>query len=98
MATLTKEQVKQKIQQLKQLTEEVNALTKELVEAGAMELSEEDLANVVGGAEYPVYEVVGTVWGRPGGDCRQVIRKMKTIPGSDHPSPDPIQIIPPAKK
>ena len=49
MATLTKEQVEQKIQQLKQLSEQVNALTKELAEAGAIKLSEEDLENVSGG-------------------------------------------------
>jgi len=49
MATLTKEQIEQKMQQLRQLNEEVNALTKELVEAGAIELSEEDLEKVDGG-------------------------------------------------
>ena len=49
MATLTNEQIEQKLQQLKQLTEEVSALTKELAEAGAIELSEEDLENVSGG-------------------------------------------------
>ena len=49
MATLTKEQVEQKMQQLKQLAEEVSALTKELAEAGVIELSEEDLEKVDGG-------------------------------------------------
>ena len=49
MAKLTQEQIEQKMQQLKQLAEEVNALTKELVEAGAIELSEEDLEKVEGG-------------------------------------------------
>lgn len=49
MATLTKEQVEQKLQQLKQLAEEANALTKELAEAGVLELSEEDLEQVAGG-------------------------------------------------
>lgn len=49
MATLTKEQVEQKKQQLKQLAEQMDALTKELVEAGAIELSEEDLEKVEGG-------------------------------------------------
>ena len=49
MATLTKEQIEQKLQQLKQLTEEVNALTKELAEAGAIELSDEELDKVNGG-------------------------------------------------
>ena len=49
MATLTKEQVEQKLQQLKQLAGEVNALTKELAEAGVIRLSEEDLEKVSGG-------------------------------------------------
>ena len=49
MATLTNEQIEQKKQELKQLAEEVNALTKELVEAGAIELSEEDLDKASGG-------------------------------------------------
>ena len=49
MATLTNEQIEQKKQELKQLAEEVNALTKELVEAGAIELSEEDLDKAAGG-------------------------------------------------
>ena len=49
MATLTNEQVEQKLQQLKQLTEEVSTLTKELAEAGAIELSEEELTKVTGG-------------------------------------------------
>lgn len=49
MATLTNEQIEQKMQQLKQLTEEVSALTKELVEAGAIELSDEDLDKATGG-------------------------------------------------
>ena len=55
MAALTNEQVEQKLQQLKQLTEEVSALTKELVEAGAIELSEEDLEIATGGLR-----IVGT--------------------------------------
>ena len=49
MAALTKEQIEQKMQQLKQLTEEVSALSKELVEAGAIELSDEDLDKATGG-------------------------------------------------
>ena len=51
MATLTKEQIEHKKQQLKQLAEEVKQLTKELVEAGAIELSEEDFEKVTGGVE-----------------------------------------------
>lgn len=49
MATLTNEQIKQKKQQLKQLVEEMSAITKELVEAGAIELSDDDLDKVSGG-------------------------------------------------
>ena len=57
MATLTNEQIEQKMQQLKQLTEEVNALTKELVEAGAIELSDEDLEKAAGGTPWlPITE------------------------------------------
>ena len=48
-AERTNEQIEQKKQQLKQLAEEVKALTKELVEAGAIELSEGDLDKVAGG-------------------------------------------------
>ena len=49
MAALTKEEIEQKMQQLKQLAEEVNALTKELAEAGVIKLSEEDLEKAAGG-------------------------------------------------
>jgi bacteriocin-like protein len=49
MAILSKEQVEQKLQQLKQLSEQVNALTKELVEAGAIKLSDEELEEISGG-------------------------------------------------
>ena len=54
MATLTNEQIEQKKQQLKQLAEEVKALTKELVEAGAIELSEDDLDKAAGGGYIPI--------------------------------------------
>ena len=49
MAALKKEQVEQKMQQLKQLSGEISALTKELAEAGVIKLSEEDLEKVAGG-------------------------------------------------
>ena len=55
MATLTKEQIEQKMQQLKQLAGEVNALTKELAEAGVIKLSEEDLEKVSGGMDDEFY-------------------------------------------
>ena len=66
MATLTKEQVEQKLQQLKQLAEEVSALTKELAEAGVLELSEEDLENVAGGIILPRRSRIPDVaWSHP---------------------------------
>ena len=49
MATLSKEQVEQKLQQLQLLAEQMNSLTKELAEAGAIELSEEEMDQVAGG-------------------------------------------------
>jgi hypothetical protein len=49
MATLTNEQIEAKKQQLKQVTEEAENLKNELVEAGAIELSEDDLDKVAGG-------------------------------------------------
>ena len=49
MATLTTEQIEQKKQHLKQLSDEMNALVKELQEAGAWPLDEDDLDNAAGG-------------------------------------------------
>ena len=49
MATLTTEQIEQKKQQLKQLSDEMNALVKELQEAGAWPLDDDDLDNAAGG-------------------------------------------------
>jgi hypothetical protein len=49
MATLTAEQIEQKKQQLKQLSDEMNAIIKELQEAGAWPLDEADLDNAAGG-------------------------------------------------
>ncbi len=59
MATITNEQIEQKKQQLKQLAGEVKALTKELVEAGAIELSEDDLDKAAGGHDF---EIVHSHW------------------------------------
>lgn len=52
MATLTKEQIEQKKQLLKEKTKEAKAIYDELVEAGAIELSEDDLENAAGGSPY----------------------------------------------
>ena len=49
MATLTAEQIEQKKQQLKQLSDEMNALVKELQEAGEWPLDEDDLDKAAGG-------------------------------------------------
>ena len=50
MENLTAEQIEQKKQQLKQLSEEMNALVKELQEAGAWPLDEDELDQVAGGS------------------------------------------------
>ncbi len=60
MATLTNEQIEQKKQQLHQLALEAQAICKELVEAGAAVLSEEDLDKVAGGFD----------WNKRGGPLR----------------------------
>ena len=49
MATMTTEQIEQKKQLLEEKTKQMKALAKELVEAGAIELSEEDLEKAAGG-------------------------------------------------
>ena len=49
MATLTNVEIEQKKQQLKQLSEEMNAIVKELQEAGEWPLDEDDLDNAAGG-------------------------------------------------
>ena len=46
---MTAEQIEQKKQQLKQLSEEMNAIVKELQEAGEWPLDEDDLDNAAGG-------------------------------------------------
>ena len=52
MATLTAEQIEQKKQQLKQLSDEMNAIVKELQEAGEWPLDEDDLDKAAGGFPY----------------------------------------------
>ncbi len=47
---MTAEQIEQKKQRLKQLSEEMNAIVKELQEAGAWPLDEADLDNAAGGS------------------------------------------------
>ncbi len=46
---MTNEQIEQKKQQLHQLAVEAQAICKKLVEAGALELSEDDLDKATGG-------------------------------------------------
>ena len=50
MANLTTEQIEQKKQQLKQLSDEMNAIVKELQEAGEWPLDEDDLDQAAGGS------------------------------------------------
>ena len=56
MATMTAEQIEQKKQQLKQLSEEMNAIVKELQEAGAWPLDENDLDQAAGGI--PLFDII----------------------------------------
>ena len=49
MATLTKEQIEAKMQQLKKLSEEMMAIRKELEEAGAWPLDDDELDEASGG-------------------------------------------------
>ena len=56
MATMTAEQIEQKKQQLKQLSEEKNAIIKELQEAGAWPLEENDLDQAAGGI--PLFDII----------------------------------------
>ena len=56
MANLTAEQIEQKKQQLKQLSEEMNAIIKELQEAGAWPLDENDLDQAAGGI--PLFDII----------------------------------------
>ena len=56
MATLTNEQIEQKKQQLKQLSEEMNAIIKELQEAGEWPLDEADLDQAAGGI--PLFDII----------------------------------------
>ena len=56
MANLTAEQIEQKKQQLKQLAAEMNAIVKELQEAGEWPLDEDDLDQVAGGI--PLFDII----------------------------------------
>ena len=49
MATLTKEQIEQKLKRLEQLNAEAQQIQEELAAAGAIELSEDDLDHAAGG-------------------------------------------------
>ncbi|MCR4921007.1 MAG: hypothetical protein K5945_04775 [Bacteroidaceae bacterium] len=52
MATLTAEQIEQKKQLLVEKAKQMKAIYDELVEAGAIELSEEELDGVAGGTDH----------------------------------------------
>ena len=47
------QQIEQKKQQLKQLSEEINAIVNELQEAGAWSLSDDELNDIAGGCPRP---------------------------------------------
>ena len=51
MASLSAEQLEQKKQQLKQLLSEAEAIRKELVEAGVVEFSDDELSQISGGVQ-----------------------------------------------
>ena len=59
MANLTAEQIEQKKLRLKQLSEEKNAIIKELQEAGAWPLDEADLDQAAGGI--PLFDII-KIW------------------------------------
>ena len=52
MANLTTEQIEQKKQLLAEKVKEMKAIYDELVEAGAIELSDDELAGVAGGGKF----------------------------------------------
>ena len=54
MATLTNEQIEQKKQLLAEKMKEMKAIYNELAEAGAIEISDDDLENVAGGILLPI--------------------------------------------
>ena len=56
MATLTNEQIEQKKQLLAEKMKEAKAIYDELVEAGAIELSDDDLEGASGGAMSFIHE------------------------------------------
>ena len=66
MATLTAEQIEQKKQQLKELVSEARAIYKELAEAGAVEMSDDQLNLVSGGVQAGFFtEGIKWEWGKP---------------------------------
>ena len=55
MITLTKEQISEKLNRLAQISDEAEALYNELVNAGAIELTEEQLATVSASGNTPLW-------------------------------------------
>ena len=62
---MTNEQIEQKKQLLEEKMKEMKAIYDELVEAGAIELSEDDLDKAAGGAPPSYLNVTPTPFGRP---------------------------------
>ena len=78
---MTNEQIEAKKQQLKQLTEEVEQLKNELVEAGAIELSEDDLDKAAGG-NIPLHrgQHPDQPWSRPRKEDTSIKPDFKPFP------------------
>ncbi len=64
---MTNQEIEQKKQLLEEKVKQMQALTKELLDAGALELSDEDLDRVAGGD--------GWIWYDPGDGCEVSIWK-----------------------
>ena len=62
---MTQEQIEQKKQLLEEKMKEMKAIYDELVEAGVIELSEDDLDQAAGGAPPSYLQTTPTPFGRP---------------------------------
>ena len=91
MATLTNEQIEQKKQLLAEKMKEINAITNELVEAGAIELSEADLDKATGGAHIIIPGQEGYFY-QP---CGPGTGPVQTIEIEVPENPIPEEILPP---
>ena len=81
MATLTNEQIEQKKQLLAEKVKEMKAIYDELVEAGAIELSEDDLDKAAGG-NIPLHrgQHPDQPWSRPRKEDTSIKPDFKPFP------------------